>query len=283
MSVPDSRQPRGLRGRPGFKPTCRAEFAAWTASGQASVPVGGGRAWPGFETTRQANDQQPSAGGVEAAAGPAGHAAVPVGGGRTRAGSETTHRATRQRPCTTGLEGAGGSGGPGRASRRRAKRTISNQAPPVWRPPRGLRGLAAVPVGGGRTRAGSETTHRATRQRPCTTGLEGAGGSGGPGRASRSTTPSEARVWRSRGRPGPTAPGKPRGATSPARKSELLVVLRVLVGLAAVGATERADSRHLFRRQREGEDVEVLALAIRVTGLGQGQGAELVVPAQDEA
>ena len=113
--------------------------------------------------------------------------------------------------------------GPGRASRRRAKRTISNQAPAVWRPPRGLRGLAAVPVGGGRTRAGSETTHRATRQRPCTTGLEGAGGrrqgqgrlsdrtkhrpvggsrgacrawprcrwaAAGPGRASRSITPS---------------------------------------------------------------------------------------------
>ena len=118
-----------------------------------------------------------------------GLAAVPVGGGRTRAGSETTHRATRQRPCTTGLEGAGG---PGRASRRRAKRTISNQAPPVWRPPRGLRGLAAVPVGGGRAWPGFETTHRATHQRPCTTGLEGAGGSGGPGRASRSTTPSEA-------------------------------------------------------------------------------------------
>ena len=31
----------------------------------------------------------------------------------------------------------------------------------------------------------------------------------GHGRASRSTTPSEARVWRSRGRPGPTAPGTP--------------------------------------------------------------------------
>ena len=39
--------------------------------------------------------------------------------------------------------------------------------------------------------------------------VEGAGGSGGHGRASRSTTPSKARVWRSRGRPGPTAPGTP--------------------------------------------------------------------------
>ena len=46
---------------------------------------------------------------------------------------------------------------------------------------------------------------------PGTTGVEGAGGTGGHGRASRSTTPSEARVWRSRGRPGPTAPGTPVG------------------------------------------------------------------------
>ena len=140
MSVPDWRQPQGLRGRPGFKPTCRAEFAAWTASGRAGLGSGGRRqglaglrddapsersatkrrrcgghrgacgacrgaggrrqdqgwirddapshtsatmhhwfggrrrvrrARPGFETTRQANDQQPSAAGVEATAGPA--------------------------------------------------------------------------------------------------------------------------------------------------------------------------------------------------------------------
>ena len=61
--------------------------------------------------------------------------------------------------------------------------------------------------------------------------------------------------------------------------SELLVVLRVLVGLAAVGSPERANRSHLFRRQREREDVEVLALALGVTGLGQGQSTELVVPA----
>ena len=55
---------------------------------------------------------------------------------------------------------------------------------------------------------GTESTHRATHQRPGTAGVEGAGGTGGHGRASRSTTPSrQARVWRSRGRPGPTAPG----------------------------------------------------------------------------
>ena len=36
------------------------------------------------------------------------------------------------------------------------------QAPPDWRPPRGLRGQAAVPEGGGRARANNKPTHRAT-------------------------------------------------------------------------------------------------------------------------
>ena len=116
MSVSDWRQPQGLRGRPGFKPTCRAEFATWTASGQASVPVGGGR---------------------------------------TRAGSETTHRATRQRPCTTGLEGAGGRRqGQGRLSDRTKHR----------------------PVGGSRGACGAWPRCRRA--------------AAGPGRASRSITPS---------------------------------------------------------------------------------------------
>ena len=60
---------------------------------------------------------------------------------------------------------------------------------------------------------------------------------------------------------GPEGAGKTRGAASTAgdqvalqappngEASELLVVLRVLVGLAAAGAPERADRRHLFRRQ----------------------------------
>ena len=54
MSVPDWRQPRGL----------------------ASVPVGGGRAWPGFETTRRAKLAARTASGR---AGPAaaGDQAVP--------------------------------------------------------------------------------------------------------------------------------------------------------------------------------------------------------------
>ena len=51
----------------------------------------------------------------------------------------------------------------------------------------------------GRAWPGFETTHTPIST-PRATGVEGAGGSGGHGRASRSTTPSEARVWRSRGR-----------------------------------------------------------------------------------
>ena len=35
----------------------------------------------------------------------------------------------------------------------------AHQAPPDWRPSRGLRGLAAVPEGGGRARAGLEIDH----------------------------------------------------------------------------------------------------------------------------
>ena len=49
--------------------------------------------------------------------------------------------------------------GPGRASSRRTSHTSAHPAPPVWRPPRGQRGLAAVPVGGGRARAGLEIDH----------------------------------------------------------------------------------------------------------------------------
>ena len=114
-----------------------------------AAQVGGGRAWPGFETTRRA----------QLAA-------------RTASGRAATHRHT-QRPSPTkqatrrqGL--AGLRDRPLRAQL--AARTASGQgaAPPVWRTP------------GARPR--------------CRWAVAG------PGRASRSTTPSEARVWRSRGR-----------------------------------------------------------------------------------
>ena len=47
-----------------------------------------------------------------------------------------------------------------------------------------------VPKGGGKAWPDFETTRPATDQPPCATVVEGAGGSGGHGRASRSTTPS---------------------------------------------------------------------------------------------
>ena len=55
---------------------------------------------------------------------------------------------------------------------------------------RGLRCQAAGPVGGGGAWPGFETTHPATHSDTSAAGAEGAGGHGGPGRASRSTTPS---------------------------------------------------------------------------------------------
>ena len=49
--------------------------------------------------------------------------------------------------------------GPGRASSRRAELPNSDPAPQVWRAPEGPEGLVAVPVGGGRARAGLEIDH----------------------------------------------------------------------------------------------------------------------------
>ena len=54
--------------------------------------------------------------------------------------------------------------GPGRASRQRVELPNSDPAPQVWRAPEGPEGTAAVPVGGGGTWPGFETTHQATRQ-----------------------------------------------------------------------------------------------------------------------
>ena len=116
MSVPDWRQPQGLRGRSGFKPTCRAEFAAWTASGRAGLGAGGPRQG--------------------------------LAGLRDDAPSERS--ATKRRRCG-GHRGACGAwprcrwaaAGPGLDPRRRTEPHVSDHAPLVWR----------APVGGGRDRA----------------------------------------------------------------------------------------------------------------------------------
>ena len=122
MSVPDWRQPQGLRGRSGFKPTCRAEFAAWTASGRAGLGAGGPRQG--------------------------------LAGLRDDAPSERS--ATKRRRCG-GRRGACGAwprcrwaaAGPGLDPRRRTEPHVSDHAPLVWR----------APVGGGRAWPGFEIDH----------------------------------------------------------------------------------------------------------------------------
>ena len=113
------------------------------------MPVGGGGAWPGFETTRRAEGSRrgrlaggpPPTGTQSSPAHKTCHAVpgTPAGPQATTSRKAAAHRHT-QRPGTTGVEGAGGTGGHGRASRR---------------------GLAAVPVGGGGAWPGFETTRRA--------------------------------------------------------------------------------------------------------------------------
>ena len=130
---------------------------------------------------------------------------MPVGGSMAR----TSTRA----PSPTRLETTAWPAGPGRGAggRRQSQRAQAPQAPPDWRPPRGLRGQAAVPEGGSMARANNKPTHRATsatwhhwcggRRRDRRAWSRCRWVAAGPGRASRSTTPSrQARVWRSRGR-----------------------------------------------------------------------------------
>ena len=108
-------------GRASSRRTEQSSRHGQQAGGQAAVPVGRGRAWPGFETTRQANDQQPSAGGVEAATGPAGPG---LGAGGRRQDQGGLSGRAKLRPVG-GCRGACGAwprcrwaaAGPGRASR----------------------------------------------------------------------------------------------------------------------------------------------------------------------
>ena len=116
-------------------------------------------------------------------------------------------------PSADRLEGLEGTGGPGCGAGGRRQglaglrddapsHTSAHQAPPVWRAPAGL---AAVPVGGGRARAGLEIDHserssrvaisRAGRRPPAHTAAR-------PHKAARPD------------KSGPTAPGTPVGATS---------------------------------------------------------------------
>ena len=109
----------------------------------------------------------------------------------------------------------------------------NTQTPPTdWRPPRGLRGLAAVPVGGGRARAGLEIDHserssrvaisRAGRHppahtaaRPIKAGHAAAGDQAGQQTTSAKTARGRAAAHRHTQRPGPPARGTPAAPQAP--------------------------------------------------------------------
>ena len=159
---------------------------------------------------------------------PEGPDAAPVDGSGTWPGFKMTHRSARQEPLVwRAPEGSaavpvGGSGTwPGFKTTHRSAR----QEPLVWRAPEGS---AAVPVGGGGAWPGFETTRRA--------------------KLAARTARGRAAAHRHIQRAGHAAAGDLAGPQAPpnGEASELLVVLRVLVGLAAVGAAKRTDRRHLL-------------------------------------
>ena len=128
--------------------------------GLAAAPVGGGRAWPGFEMTRRSPAVWRAPYGLLAPA------AAPMGGGKAWPNTPAEH-----------------------------------EAPAAWRAPvepHGLLALAAAPMGGGRAWPGFEIDHsdpllfggHQWNRRDCWPRLQRPWVAAGPGRASRSITPS---------------------------------------------------------------------------------------------
>ena len=101
---------------------------AWRApegpEGQTAVPVGGGRAWPCFETTRRSASitTTPQVWGA-----PEGLAAVPVGGGRAWPGFETTRRAKLAARTASGRAAAHGH------TKQTGTNRCSSRQPEIWR------------------------------------------------------------------------------------------------------------------------------------------------------
>ena len=190
----------------------------------AAAPMGGGRAWPGFEgklhhtqrhkrrrcggrrRVRRARLRHPWA-----AAGP-GRASRRraerssrrgrLAGGPPPTGTpsspatrpDPTAPRTPAAPQATKQQGQG-VGGPGCGTHGRrqslaglrgeAPPHTATQAPPMWRASEGPEGQAAVPMGGGGAWPGFETTRPATHSDTSAAGAESAGGSGGPGCGAR--------------------------------------------------------------------------------------------------
>ena len=165
--------------------------------------------------TRRTRGQRPDTTGVEGTGGTGGHGPRcrwAAGPGHTHARPETTAGPAGQQECGCGARGRRR----GLAGQRddAFSHTSASQAPLVWRAPEGPEGLAAVPVGGGGAWPDNETTRSATHQRPSPTGVEGAGGTGGHGRASRrGAERSEALASRAAG---PSGARNTSGATSTA-------------------------------------------------------------------
>ena len=105
----------------------RQNSKAWAPEGQAAEPVGGGGAWPGFETTRRAKLA------ARTASGRAGPAAVgDQAGGRARRRPE--HQ--RSTPSTARWEAAARPSGPGPTGAEGARNTSgAHQVPPDGRLP----------------------------------------------------------------------------------------------------------------------------------------------------
>ena len=160
--------------RSGVRLTATSIFVNAGAKKPLATPTSGGEAWPDNQPTRRATHQRPGATGVEGAGGSGGRKRTCCGTRGRRRGLAGLRDGTSPHSTAgaTGVEGAGGSGGHGRASRSttpsrrlacgdlaggRARRRLEHQrsrkqqaqpripaAPPVWRPPRGLQGLAGL-------------------------------------------------------------------------------------------------------------------------------------------
>ena len=152
------------------------------AKDQAGVLAGGGKAWPGFETTRPATDQP---------------------------------------PCATVVEGAGGSGGHGRASRstapsearvRRSRGRPGPTAPATPAAPQATRAGRPPPTSthSGRTRRRPQHQRRYKHPAPSNHATQTRGSPSGPPRVhatSSYSTPSRGRAFSAVAQPRPRRPG----------------------------------------------------------------------------